>query len=82
MWKTFCGNVWEHNSFWDLFSNAKYLVDNTCDVTYGNSGGSFMTSDGYVHAIVKGGYVDESANIAVLLYGKHYDNVLKWAGRG
>jgi len=75
MWKSYCGSVFWHNS-------AKYYrVDHTCDIYYGNSGGSFMDWYGYVHAVQSSHQRDGSYNTAVLLNGIHYDNALHWAGR-
>jgi V8-like Glu-specific endopeptidase len=74
MWKSYCGAAFLHSS-------NVYTVKHFCDMTYGNSGGSFMDYYGYVHAIVSGHYEDKSANVAVLLSGIHYDNALSWAGR-
>ena len=74
MWESYCGDVFRHSS-------DPYTVRHTCDIYYGNSGGSFMDSFGYVHAVQSWQLSDGSINGAVLLNGYHYDDVLRWAGR-
>lgn len=77
MWKSYCGDVFRHGT-------NPYVVDHTCDITYGNSGGSFIDWDGYVHAVQSYHYTTggvPAGNGAVLMNGIHYDNVLSWSGR-
>jgi hypothetical protein len=40
-----------------------------------------MDASGWVHAVHVAHYLDGHGNIAVLLNGVHYDNVMKWSGR-
>lgn len=78
MWKSYCGDVFDHHHWYDTIS--KYLVEHGCDSVPGNSGGSLISYDGYVHGIQVAG-PDGSENIALLLRDMHYDNSLKWSGR-
>jgi S1-C subfamily serine protease len=73
MWKSYCGKVFVCRS-----SNA-LQADHTCDITFGNSGGSFMDSAGYIYGIQSAQYNGLLLNIAVLLNGVQWDNVLVWS---
>lgn len=76
MWTSYCYDPGDFTYQW-----ATFLVAHWCDVWGGNSGSSFLDANTWVNGIHVAHYTNGSANLAVLLYGYHFDNVLRWAGR-